>query len=132
MSIYLSQPGCFSSNRSARLQHCCMELFIPILHNLEISHSRSIGGRVCWGDCVQGTWGARRPCRGRGGRHDHRDFASDPLLASSGRATALIAVLGPVQVHRLGYVFVRTPVLTGSPILLLVAVIVNNISEHWW
>jgi CBS domain-containing membrane protein len=55
-------------------------------------------------------------------------------------ATALIAVLGPVQVHRLGYVFVLTPVLTGSMILLAVAVIVNNISRHssrhyptvWW
>src|ERR1700722_18827667 len=55
-------------------------------------------------------------------------------------ATALIAVLGPVQVHRLGYVFILTPVLTGSMILLAVAVIVNNISRHssrhyptvWW
>ncbi len=55
-------------------------------------------------------------------------------------ATALIAVLGPVQVHRLGYVFVLTPVLTGSMILLAVAVIVNNLSQHsnrhyptvWW
>jgi CBS-domain-containing membrane protein len=55
-------------------------------------------------------------------------------------ATALIAVLGPVQVHRLGYVFVLTPVLTGSVILLAVAVVVNNLSKHserhyptmWW
>jgi CBS-domain-containing membrane protein len=55
-------------------------------------------------------------------------------------ATALIAVLGPAQVHRLGYVFVLTPVLTGSMILLGVAVLVNNLSAHsdrhyptiWW
>jgi CBS-domain-containing membrane protein len=55
-------------------------------------------------------------------------------------ATALIAVLGPVQVHRLGYEFVLTPVMTGSLILLAVAVIVNNFSGHsnrhyptvWW
>jgi CBS domain-containing membrane protein len=55
-------------------------------------------------------------------------------------ATALIAVLGPAQVHRLGYEFVLTPVLAGSLILLAVAVIVNNLSEHsnrhyptvWW
>jgi CBS-domain-containing membrane protein len=55
-------------------------------------------------------------------------------------ATALIAVLGPVQVHRLGYVFVFTPVLTGSVILLAVALVVNNPSKHserhyptmWW
>jgi CBS-domain-containing membrane protein len=55
-------------------------------------------------------------------------------------ATALIAVLGPAQVHRLGYLFVLTPVLTGSVILLIVAVIMNNLSQHanrryptfWW
>ncbi len=55
-------------------------------------------------------------------------------------ATALIAVLGPVQVHRLGYVFVLTPVMTGSLILLAIAVIMNNLSAHsnrhyptvWW
>jgi CBS domain-containing membrane protein len=49
-------------------------------------------------------------------------------------------VLGPAQVHRLGYLFVLTPVLTGSVILLIVAVIMNNLSEHanrhyptfWW
>lgn len=45
-------------------------------------------------------------------------------------ATALIAVLGPVQVHRLGYLFGLTPVLTGSVILLAVALIMNNLSEH--
>jgi CBS-domain-containing membrane protein len=55
-------------------------------------------------------------------------------------ATALIAVLGPAQVHRLGYEFVLTPVLAGSLVLLAVAVIMNNLSEHsnrhypsvWW
>ena len=45
-------------------------------------------------------------------------------------ATALIAVLGPVQVHRLGYLFILTPLLTGFLILLAVAVIVNTLSEH--
>ncbi len=55
-------------------------------------------------------------------------------------ATALIAVLGPAQVHQLGYEFVLTPVLAGSAILLVVAVVVNNLSGHatrhyptfWW
>ena len=55
-------------------------------------------------------------------------------------ATALIAVLGPAQVHHLGYEFVLTPVLAGSAILLIVALVVNNLSEHatrhypsfWW
>jgi CBS-domain-containing membrane protein len=55
-------------------------------------------------------------------------------------ATALIAVLGPAQVHELGYEFVLTPVLVGSLILLVVALVVNNLSSHesrhyptmWW
>jgi CBS-domain-containing membrane protein len=55
-------------------------------------------------------------------------------------ATALIAVLGPAQVHRLGYEFVLTPILAGSLILLAVAVVMNNLSSHtnrhypthWW
>jgi CBS-domain-containing membrane protein len=55
-------------------------------------------------------------------------------------ATALIAVLGPAQVHRLGYEFILTPVLAGSLILLTVAVVMNNLSAHtnrhypthWW
>jgi CBS-domain-containing membrane protein len=55
-------------------------------------------------------------------------------------ATALIAVLGPAQVHHLGYEFVLTPVLAGSLILLAVAVVMNNLSAHanrhypthWW
>jgi CBS-domain-containing membrane protein len=55
-------------------------------------------------------------------------------------ATALIAVLGPAQVHHLGYEFVLTPILAGSAILLIVAVFVNNLSGHatrhyptfWW
>jgi CBS-domain-containing membrane protein len=55
-------------------------------------------------------------------------------------ATALIAVLGPANVHELGYQFVLTPVLVGSLILLVVALVVNNLSSHesrhypatWW
>jgi CBS-domain-containing membrane protein len=55
-------------------------------------------------------------------------------------ATALIAVLGPAQVHRLGYEYVLTPVLAGALILLVIAIIVNNLSSNegrhypqtWW
>jgi CBS-domain-containing membrane protein len=55
-------------------------------------------------------------------------------------ATALIAVLGPAPVHRLGYTFVLTPVLVGIVILIVVAVLVNNLSPDearhypatWW
>jgi hypothetical protein len=46
---------------------------------------RSIGGRVRRRHCVQGGRSTCRPCRGRGRRHDNRDFASHPLLAFSGR-----------------------------------------------
>lgn len=55
-------------------------------------------------------------------------------------ATALIAVLGPAAVHHLGYEFVLTPVLLGAAILLVVALLVNNLSRSesrhypttWW
>ena len=55
-------------------------------------------------------------------------------------ATALIAVLGPASVHKLGYMFVLTPVLAGALILLLVAIVMNNLSPdenrhyplRWW
>ncbi|MGA8370076.1 MAG: HPP family protein [Acidimicrobiales bacterium] len=55
-------------------------------------------------------------------------------------ATALIAVLGPAQVHRLGYDYVLTPILIGILILILVALVVNNLSSDknrhypvtWW
>ena len=55
-------------------------------------------------------------------------------------ATALIAILGPAQVHRLGYDYVLTPILIGILILIVVALVVNNLSPDenrhypatWW
>jgi CBS domain-containing membrane protein len=55
-------------------------------------------------------------------------------------ATALIAVLGPAKVHQLGYLYILTPVLAGALILLVVAVLVNNLNRDedchypltWW
>ena len=55
-------------------------------------------------------------------------------------ATALIAVLGPAPVHHLGYEFVLTPVLVGILILIVLALVVNNLSPDenrhypatWW
>jgi hypothetical protein len=128
-STYPSQPGCFSSDRSERLLHCCMELLILTLHNLETSSSANWWPRLSASlrirrsehtPALQGPWPWPRQSR----------FCKSP--------TAYI--LGPVQVHRLGYVFVLTPVLTGSVILLAVAVVVNNLSKHserhyptmWW
>jgi CBS-domain-containing membrane protein len=47
-----------------------------------------------------------------------------------GGATALIAVIGSEKVRALGYMYVLSPVLAGSLILLLVALIFNNITSH--
>jgi len=53
-------------------------------------------------------------------------------LHPPGGATALIAVLGPDKVHDLGYRYLLTPVLVGVLIMLVVALIANNLSsaEH--
>ena len=47
-------------------------------------------------------------------------------------ATALIAVLGPKKIHDLGYRYVVTPVLVSVALMIVVAVLVNNLSpdEH--
>ena len=47
-----------------------------------------------------------------------------------GGATALIAVIGTEKVKALGYLYVIAPVFTGVMILLLVALIFNNITPH--
>ncbi|MEO7486862.1 MAG: HPP family protein [Ferruginibacter sp.] len=46
-----------------------------------------------------------------------------------GGATALIANIGSQKVKSLGFYYIISPVLTGALILLLVAIIVNNIPE---
>ena len=50
-------------------------------------------------------------------------------LHPPGGATALIAVIGGEKVHNLGYLYVLVPVLAGATIMLLVALIVNNIPK---
>jgi CBS domain-containing membrane protein len=55
-------------------------------------------------------------------------------------ATALIAVLGPAKVHALGFEYVLSPVLIGVGILLVAALLINNLSPDenrhyplsWW
>ena len=55
-----------------------------------------------------------------------------------GGATALIAVIGSERVHQLGFLFVFSPVALGAKIMLLVALIVNNLTNFrrypvfWW
>lgn len=50
-------------------------------------------------------------------------------LHPPGGATALIAVSGGQQITQLGYLYVLTPVFSGALILLLVALLFNNITK---
>jgi len=49
-------------------------------------------------------------------------------LHPPGGATALIAVIGSEKIHDLGFLYVVIPVSTGVIIMLVVALIVNNIA----
>jgi CBS-domain-containing membrane protein len=59
-------------------------------------------------------------------------------LHPPGGATALIAVIGGPKVHGLGFLYPFVPAAAGAMVLLLVALIVNNLSknrrypEYWW
>ncbi len=50
-------------------------------------------------------------------------------LHPPGGATALIAVIGSNQIHQLGLLYALAPAGLGALVLLLVALIVNNIPE---
>ncbi|RTZ05150.1 HPP family protein [Flavobacterium bomense] len=50
-------------------------------------------------------------------------------LHPPGGATALIAIIGSSKIKELGYWYVLYPVLTGSLILLVIALIVNNMTS---
>ncbi len=58
-------------------------------------------------------------------------------LHPPGGATALIAVIGGNTVHQLGYLYVIAPIGLGALIMLIVALLVNNLSngrhypEYW-
>lgn len=51
-------------------------------------------------------------------------------LHPPGGATALIAVIGGDKIHQLGYFYVFYPVLSGAVIMMLVALLVNNLSTN--
>ena len=59
-------------------------------------------------------------------------------LHPPGGATALIAVIGGESVHNLGYLYVVMPTALGAIVMLIIALIVNNIPknrkypEFWW
>lgn len=50
-------------------------------------------------------------------------------LHPPGGATALIAVIGGEQVHGLGYLYALLPAASGAVIMLLVALLINNIAR---
>lgn len=51
-------------------------------------------------------------------------------LHPPGGATALIANIGSAKIQALGFLYVLNPVLSGATILLLVAILVNNMTSH--
>ena len=51
-------------------------------------------------------------------------------LHPPGGATALIAVIGSDEIHSLGYLYVLMPVALGAGIMLLIALLVNNIPKN--
>ena len=59
-------------------------------------------------------------------------------LHPPGGATALIAVIGSSTIHNLGYWYILVPVGLGAAIMLVIALLVNNIPEKrrypefWW
>jgi len=59
-------------------------------------------------------------------------------LHPPGGATALIAVIGSPQLHDTGYLYAILPVARGAFILLIVAILINNIPKNrrypkfWW
>jgi len=50
-------------------------------------------------------------------------------LHPPGGATALIAVIGGPSIHALGYTYVFSPVFVGALVMLVVALLVNNLSR---
>jgi CBS-domain-containing membrane protein len=51
-------------------------------------------------------------------------------LHPPGGATALIAVIGGVKIHSLGFLYAFVPAGAGAVVLLIVALLVNNISKN--
>ena len=51
-------------------------------------------------------------------------------LHPPGGATALIAVIGGDSIHNLGYLYVLMPAALGAGVMLLVALLVNNIPKN--
>ncbi len=50
-------------------------------------------------------------------------------LHPPGGATALIAIVGSPHTHELGYMFVLSPILLDSLVLLIIGLVINNLSN---
>jgi len=74
--------------------------------------------------------------------HDHMWLAASMSVATAiavmhatktlhppGGATALIAVIGSEKIHTLGYLYAAMPVALGAAMMLIVALLVNNIPK---
>ena len=59
-------------------------------------------------------------------------------LHPPGGATALIAVIGSDKIHNLGYLYVLIPVAIGALLMMIVALVINNLTkkrrypEYWF
>ena len=75
--------------------------------------------------------------------HDHMWLAASTSVATAigvmhatktlhppGGATALIAVIGSEKIHALGYLYAVIPVALGALIMLIVALLINNIPKN--
>jgi CBS-domain-containing membrane protein len=51
-------------------------------------------------------------------------------LHPPGGATALLAVIGSTQIHSLGFLYAFIPIGLGTLVLLVVAIVVNNLSRN--
>lgn len=51
-------------------------------------------------------------------------------LHPPGGATALIAVIGSSRIHDLGYLYALVPAASGAVIMLLIALVVNNLAKN--
>jgi CBS-domain-containing membrane protein len=51
-------------------------------------------------------------------------------LHPPGGATALIVVIGGDAVHSLGYLYVLIPVTSGAVVMLIIALLVNNLAPN--
>jgi len=83
----------------------------------------AIVGVMCWQFLDQNMWLAESVAVATSIAVMHATRTLHP----PGGATALIAVIGSPEIHRMGYLYVLLPATIGPLILLAVALLVNNV-----